>query len=611
MKKRLIAVLLYALFWIVFFYCARLFFIFTHFNEASAYSFGSLAATFYYGLKLDISATGYIFLLPILLIIPGLYFTGNWFRIFLRWYTFIIIIVSACIIVGDTFLYRYWGYRMDITPLTYLNTPKDAAASVTTLQLIGFIAGVILISMLFIFLYKKLIDRLFAGFERVKLLVPAIIFFMIFWGSLLIPIRGGVGLAPVNAGSVYFSTDMFVNHTAVNVVWNVGSSYINKKPSVNPYRFGDLNEAIVLRDSLTAGSGTPVKILNNPRPDIIFIVLESFGNSLVGSLGGDSLTTPNLNRLSKEGILFTNFYASGNRTDKAMPAILNGYPAQPAVSIMKEPKKTQSLPGLANIFNELGYNTSFWYGGDIDFANFNSFVINSGFKQIITKENFNPADYNSKWGVHDHVLFSVLKDSMQNTREPFLKVVLTLSSHEPFEVPMEPVFSGDEELTKFRNSVFYTDKSLGSFIDWAKTTDWWKNTLVIMVADHCRRNSNDILVYSEEIFRIPMLWIGGALSAHGITIDKTGSQVDIPLTLLRQLGIEGDYPFAKDLLAVESHSFAFYTFNEGFGFITDSSKYIYDHKGGTSVLEEGKDPETAGRFGKAYLQVLYDDFLKR
>jgi phosphoglycerol transferase MdoB-like AlkP superfamily enzyme len=176
---------------------------------------------------------------------------------------------------------------------------------------------------------------------------------------------------------------------------------------------------------------------------------------------------------------------------------------------------------------------------------------------------------------------------------------------------MEPFFEGDEELTRFRNSVYYTDKSVGSFIDWAKTKDWWKNTLVIMVADHCRRNSNDILVYSEEIFMIPMLWIGGAMSAHGITIDKTGSQVDIALTLLRQLGLEEDYPFAKDLLTEGSHSFAFYTFNEGFGFITDSSKYIYDHKAGTSVLEEGKDPETAGRFGKAYLQVLYDDFLKR
>jgi hypothetical protein len=108
-----------------------------------------------------------------------------------------------------------------------------------------------------------------------------------------------------------------------------------------------------------------------------------------------------------------------------------------------------------------------------------------------------------------------------------------------------------------------------------------------------------------------MLWLGGALSAHGIKIEKMGSQVDIPLTILHQMDLDGNYPFSKDLLSANSKSFAFYTFNEGFGFITDSSKYIYDHKMRKPVIEEGKDPESAGKLGKAYLQVLYDDFLKR
>jgi phosphoglycerol transferase MdoB-like AlkP superfamily enzyme len=294
-----------------------------------------------------------------------------------------------------------------------------------------------------------------------------------------------------------------------------------------------------------------------------------------------------------------------------MPAILNGYPAQPAVSIMKEPRKTQSLPGIVKTIRSLGYNCAFWYGGEINFANFNSFVINSGFTQIITRNNFNPEYYNSKWGVHDHILFESLRDSMKSVTEPFLKVVLTLSSHEPFEVPMQPVFKGNDDLTKFRNSIYYTDKALGSFLDWAKGTEWWKNTLIVLVADHYRRNSSEVLVYSEDIFRIPMLWLGGALSEHGIKIEKIGSQVDIPVTILHQMDLDGNYPFSKDLLSANSKSFAFYAFNEGFGFITDSSKYIYDHKLGKPVIEEGTGAEAAGKMGKAYLQVLYDDFLKR
>ena len=186
------------------------------------------------------------------------------------------------------------------------------------------------------------------------------------------------------------------------------------------------------------------------------------------TLGGDSLVTPNFNRYSKEGILFSNFYASGTRTDKAIPAILDGYPALPAQSVIKEPKKSQSLPNIVKILIDQGYNSSFWYGGEINFANFNSFVIGSGFRQIITKNNFAPENYNSKWGVHDHVMFKALEDSMKRVKEPFINVVLTLSSHEPFDVPMEPHFKGNGNLAKYKNSVYYADRPLDHFLDWAQ-----------------------------------------------------------------------------------------------------------------------------------------------
>ena len=222
--------------------------------------------------------------------------------------------------------------------------------------------------------------------------------FIILFCSLIIPFRGGFGLAPINAGTVYFSDNMFANHSAINVVWNVGSSYFNRKPSVNPYSYGDLNRSIALRDSLTVKSDTSLRIINTAKPNIMLIILESFGNLLVGPLGGDTATTPNINKLCSEGLLFTDFYASGNRTDKALPAILAGYPAQPAVSVIKDPKKTQSMTSLVKILNGSGYTSSFWYGGDINFANFNSFLISSGFSQIITMDNFDPSDLQFKMG---------------------------------------------------------------------------------------------------------------------------------------------------------------------------------------------------------------------
>lgn len=611
MKKRLTALCAYALFWLLFFIVARLFFIFTQHKEAFIYSPGILAATFTNGIKLDLSATGYIFIIPVMLIIPGVLLNGEWFRKFMKWYTWLLVLVASVIVVADTVLYKYWGFRMDHTPLLYLKTPGEAAASVSTLTILLVVLAIAIITLLFIALYRRFVDSLFSNFDRIRLWPAAMFFFLLLWGSLLIPIRGGVGIAPINAGTVYFNENMFINHTAINVVWNVGSSMANAKPSHNPYRFYDTDSAKALRDNLTMMEGLPEKVINIDRPNILFIILESFGNLLVGPLGGDSLTTPRLNTLAGEGLLFTNFYASGNRTDKALPAILNAYPAQPAVSIIKEPKKSQSLNGIVRTLTGLGYRSSFWYGGEINFANFNSFVLSSGFQQVVTMHNFNPVHYNSKWGVHDHILFEVLMDSMRTMKEPFLKVVLTLSSHEPFEVPMDPVFIGRDDLTKFRNSVYYTDRSVGGFIDWAKGTDWWQNTLVILVADHYRRSSTDIHVYSEEIFKIPMLWLGGALTKQGGTIEKYGSQVDITPTVLNQIGLPDYYPFAKDLLNTSSNSFAFYTFNEGFGFITDSSALIYDHILGKPVVSRGSGTEAAEKYGRAYLQVLYDDFLAR
>ena len=610
MKRRLIAIGFYTLFWLSFFFIARLFFILMQFNSSSQCSVFELSGTFIYGIKLYISTTGYYLLVPLLVIIPGVYFNGNWYRNFLRWYTWLVIIFSSVIIVADANLYSYWGFRMDFTPMLYLKTPEEAMASVSTLKIIMFVVAIGLMSSFFIYFYNKLIDRLFSNFERIRYMLAGILFYLILAGAVIVPIRGGFDVAPINAGSVYFSNNMFLNHTAINAVWNVGYSGFGQRPVKNPYIFGDLAAATSLVDSITVKNGLPVKVLNTARPDIMIIVLESFSGYLIGPLGGDSLTTPNINRYAREGILFSNFYASGTRTDKAMPAILDGYPAQPAQSIIKEPNKTQTLPSLVRILVENGYNSSFWYGGDINFANFNAFVIGSGFHTIVTKKNFNSSDYNSKWGVHDHIFFQTLKDSMTSISEPFLKVVLTLSSHEPFDVPMEPVFKGSDDYTNYRNSIYYSDKALGSFLDWAKETAWWKNALIIMVADHCAR-FNNMPNYKPDVFKIPMLWVGGALENKGIRIEKLGGQVDIPSTVLSQLGLIGSFPFGKDLLSDKSKSFAFYTYNEGFGFITDSSSVGFDLKSRTPMLMEGKNPDSGERKGKAYLQVLFNDYINR
>lgn len=611
MKRRLKGILIYALFWILFFFFARLYFLVFQYKSSVTCTIGELSGTFLHGLKLDLSTLGYFMIIPMLLMPVNLYFSGNWYRIALRIYTYIMIVVSVIIVVADAKLYSYWGFRMDYTPLFYLKTPGEAFASVETSEIVLFACAIIFLSALFIYCYKRFADRYLSGFEKMRPLVVGLPVFIVLASSLIIPIRGGFGVAPINAGSVYFSSKMYLNHAAINAIWNVGTTAFTQKPVKNPYVFSTDSSAVSAVDSLLPVTDHPVQVLKTDRPNILIFVLESFSGYLIGPLGGDSLVTPSVNSFCREGILFSNFYASGTRTDKAMPAILDGYPAQPAQSIIKEPKKSQTLPSLIRILNDNGYNSAFWYGGEINFANFNSFVIGSGFGQIITMSNFNKSDYNSKWGVHDHILFNAFKDSLKNIKEPFIKVVLTLSSHEPFDVPMDPVIRGDDIVSKYKNSVYYTDRTLGDFIKWAKNTQWWKNTLVIFVADHAARILTTMPNHKQNVFRIPMIWMGGAVKQPGMVVSKLGGQTDIPVTLLNQMNIHGDFRFGKDLLSPDAKSFAFYTYNEGFGFITDTSAAAFDLKSRTSVMLEGKSPEYAIDKGKALLQTLFNDYLKR
>jgi phosphoglycerol transferase MdoB-like AlkP superfamily enzyme len=291
------------------------------------------------------------------------------------------------------------------------------------------------------------------------------------------------------------------------------------------------------------------KIINTDKPNVVIIILESFTSKIIGVLGGRPEVTPNFNKLSHEGILFDNFYASGDRSDKGIVAILSGYPAQPTSSIIKFPQKTQNLPYLSHTLAKMDYSTNFYYGGDINFANMRSYFANGGFNTV-TKNDFNKSDCNSKWGVHDHIMFNKLLDDIDKENQKFFKVFFTLSSHEPFDVPMKTVINGDDEDNKFLNSAYYTDSCIGNFFENAQKRAWWKNTIFILVADHGVRLPDNTAINSVLKFKIPMLFLGGALKKQDTVIHTYGSQIDIPKTLLTQMGIKNDkYRFSKNLLS--------------------------------------------------------------
>ena len=219
-------------------------------------------------------------------------------------------------------------------------------------------------------------------------------------------------------------------------------------------------------------------LLNMDRPNVIMIVLESFSGIITEELGGIEGVAPTINRLYREGIGFTNFYANSFRTDRGLVSILSAYPAQPTTSIMKYPSKTQTLPSISQSLKKEGYDLEFLYGGDADFTNMRSYFIGAGFDKIVADQNFPISDRLSKWGVNDEKTFRYLSEQLKGEQtQPFMKLFLTLSSHEPFDVPMKRFED------PYLNSVAYTDSCLGVFIDELKASPLWENTLVVLLPE--------------------------------------------------------------------------------------------------------------------------------
>jgi phosphoglycerol transferase MdoB-like AlkP superfamily enzyme len=604
----------YFLFWVVFFVASKSIFLSYHHIRAEKLSLPELAKVFLYGLRLDISFAAYLSVIPFIFffirsLVPRL--KGDRF---LKIYTGFFIGIQILLTVVDLELYQAWGFRLDATPLQYLSTPREMLASAGS-------APVLLLAMILLafslgawFGFARLFRHLPAIHYRHYLYSAWCLFLVAF---LLLPIRGGWQQIPLNQSDVYFSDKTFANHAAVNVSWNLMYSVSKKNyDNKNPYAY--FPDSVARRQvqalyNNTPDPGTTGSLLGVKKPNVLFIILESYTGKLVGSLGGEPGGTPNLDKIARSGILFDSIYASGDRSEKGLVALLSAYPVQTTTSIIKTPRKTENLPHINKALKARGYATSFYYGGELAFANIKSYLLNAGYDRLLSKYDFDRQDYNAKWGVHDHILLNrVLKDLHQE-KEPFFSTVFTLSSHEPYDVPLAPKFQGADEATQFKNAVYYTDYALGKFWTAAQKEPWWDNTLVIIAADHGHRLPGNDPNDAPTKFRIPVILAGGALiKDKGKVVSKIGSQTDLAPTLFRQLGLPvQEFAWGKDLLNPKSRSFAFYVFNDGFGFITPRGALTFDNVARKVIQKSPSVPDSQLDLGKAYMQHSFGDFLRR
>ncbi len=529
-------------------------------------------------------------------------------------YTGFFLFILLLITIADAESFKAWGTRLDYTPIKFLSTPKEALASIGHLPIVWLITGFIIFYLLLLWMFKLIISKSIFLLSNNKYKLLQVLLLVCFSLTLIIPIRGGLQLAPLNQSHVFFSNNQYANNAAINGAWNFMRS-VTKAKYLNENIYQYLNEAEVdsIVNFLFEANGTTEQIVNDSlpgKPNIIVIAWESFTEKALNKNIDGIPVIRYFQELKKEGLYFSNCYSSGDRTDKGIGSILSSYPALPKESIINYSEKTAKLPGLGNLFLQQGYTTRFYYGGESEFMNIKSYLNAQQFQQLITKDDFDDKDMNSKWGAHDEVVMKRLLNDLSKTKEPFFTTWLTLSSHEPFETPVKKVFSGDDKETKFLNSLHYTDSVVYSFINELKRLPFWKNTIVIITADH--GHYLPITGKRADDYRIPVLWLGGALKKQNVIISNTVDQLDMAGSLVHQLKFpDNPFRFSKNVFDSTSKHWAFFTYNDGIGFVTDSSRILFDNAGKRIVFEEGKTNSDQERIAKALMQKVYSDFLKR
>ena len=565
-----------------------LFLLWYHAQAAEA-SAAELALVVWNGLKLDQTVAGYITALPLLVVLAALWIPGRWSRSVLKGYLLVIAAVAATAFAANLALYEYWAFPLDSSVLQYLASPKEALASVTAGQLLLqlLVAAAVFGGMAWCYLR---VLRLYDPARRSTHRAGSTLVLLLAAGVLFLPIRGGVSVATANVSKVYFSGRMFLNHAAVNPLFSFLSTLSDGDDALYEYEFFPEPERAAifepLRGDLPAGIGTDT-LLRTRRPNVDERV------------GGEPVA-PEFQRLKGEGVYFDNLFANSFRTDRGTVAVLSGFPAQTKMSVMKLPVKSQRLPSIARSLRREGYATSFYYGGDLNFTNTASYLYGTGFDRLTWQKDLHFDAPTSKWGYADDVVIDAFTDHVlaeAASQRPFFAAMLTLSSHEPFDVPFAKF---DDPML---NAMAFTDACLGRFVERVRQTPVWDDLLVILIADHAYPYPYGIANSDALRHRIPMLWLGGAVRRPAV-VETYGSQSDLAATLLAQLGIaHGDFLFSRDLFDPARPKFGYWCFNNGFGVADAGGTTIFDC---TSARVISPDSTAAQlRDGKAMLQTTY------
>jgi phosphoglycerol transferase MdoB-like AlkP superfamily enzyme len=381
-----------------------------------------------------------------------------------------------------------------------------------------------------------------------------------------IAIRSGFGHRPANISTAVFSTNRLANELALSSAYTAAYARLAQRHHIaSSDLYGSIPIAEAARRVAKMGGFPALETLEDwptahpfeasvqvaaPR-NLVVILEESLGAQFVGSLGGRNLT-PELDRLSEQGVFFTQLYATGTRTVRGIEAVLTGFPPSAARSVVKRNKSRRNFFTMASLLSSQGYSNYFIYGGQPNFDDMGSFMYGNGFDEVVAGDDFSEASFMGAWGASDEDWARKAHETFEQAAQegPFFGLMLSTSNHTPWDFPDGRIEITEPPKASRDNAVRYSDFALGEFFRMAKGSAYFANTVFLVVADHDARVSGEEFVPIKH-FRVPGLLIAPGLEPR--RYDRIASHIDLAPTILPMLGFAASTPLmGQDLIAQES-----------------------------------------------------------
>lgn len=553
------------------------------------------------GWRFDFVLLGMLLVLPLLLM-PVLATSNKllpvWKFLLTAWVPLMVMLVVFMELATPAFAEQF-DARPNVLFFEYMNHPAEVLATLWGAYRLPLLAGITVVVFIGFFL-SRYVTRMTSTMRAIPLWSAVLSSVLLVLLSAAC-VRSTLGHRPVNPSTVAVTQDALVNELALSSTYTVAyAAYELRNEKKGGFRYSSM-DALQATETVKRGmqieqsefmstANSTMHQFTASRPaqkpkNLVIILEESLGAEFVGSLGGLDLT-PNLDALKNDGIWFEHLYATGTRSVRGIEAVISGFPPTPARSIVKLGKSQRDFFTLASFLGAAGFNTSFIYGGEAHFDNMRRFFVNNGFAHIIDENDYVNPVFTGSWGVSDEDLFARAHEHFSSQGDqPFFSLVFSSSNHTPFEFPDGRIELYDEEKQTVNNAVKYADFALGEFLDNARQSNYWDNTVFLVVADHNSRIYGADLIPIER-FHIPGVILGGSIEPG--VYDKVASQIDLAPTLLSLIGVSGEHPMIGDDLtrqAKDRPGRAIMQFNTIQAYMEDSSVVVMQKDLGASLFD--------------------------